>query len=433
MKYRTFLATIILFIFHYSFTKDYNLYNFDESITPATLEDLEIKTGKTNQAHAMNKPYVVMVSLDGFRWDYPELHNAKNLQSMMSQGSYVERLIPSFPSKTFPNHYTLATGLYPANHGLIGNTFYSRSKGDNYSLGNRDAVEDGSWYGGTPLWLLAEQQGMLAASFFWVGSEADIKGEHASYHFKYNGKIPYHLRVEKVKRWLELPEATRPHIIFLYFSLTDSAGHSYGPEAPETGEAVRYVDELIGELRNCIQQSDLPINLIVTADHGMTEVTNTINVGDYADLKENRFVSGPMAMIYTDSEAETERIYQELMGHKHFSVYHQDGLPSYLNFSNPDRIGDLVIVTDPPNVLMHWNKNEAANYYSAIGTHGYDPFKTVDMSAIFIAEGPGVRSGLRLAPVENIHVYPFVASLLQLTITDAIDGKADKLAPLLND
>ncbi|MBC2605209.1 alkaline phosphatase family protein [Pelagicoccus albus] len=410
--------------------EEYNLYQFDESMTIEDVEQLEKGNGGENAEETLAKPYVIMVSLDGFRHDYVELHGAKNLQEMKESGSFVSRLIPSFPSKTFPNHYTIATGMYPAHHGLVGNSFYSRTRKAEYRLGNRDAVEDGDWYGGTPLWVLAEKQGMRSASFFWVGSEADVQGIHPSSHFQYQKTLPYPLRIEKVKRWLEEPASTRPHLIMLYFSLTDTAGHVYGPEAPETGKAVRHVDELIGQLRDYVRASELPVNLIVTADHGMSLVDGYVNVRDFVDLKGARFVSGPMAMIYTDSESETDRIFAELQGQEKFECYREGTLPSYLNFSNSDRIGDIVLVAQAPDQLGYFDV-EMAWSSGTKATHGFDPYRNDEMGAIFIAEGPSIQSGLELSPVENIHIYPLVASILGLEVPDNIDGRSEVLAPLL--
>jgi len=409
---------------------DYDLYNFDESIDISALEKLEINSGAENLPEIKERPYVIMVSLDGFRHDYPIRHQATNLLQMMKSGSYVQRLIPSFPSKTFPNHYTLVTGMYPAHHGLLGNEFYSRVKNDYYQMSNRNLVRDGTWYGGTPIWVLAEQQGMTSASFFWVGSEADIQHVRPSRYLNYDGRVPYSVRVDYIEKWLELPEEKRPHLILLYYSLTDSAGHKWGPNAPETGVAVRYVDAMIGKLRSYIQSSSLRINLIVTADHGMTEVDRWINVHDLVDLGKNRFISGPMAMIYTDTPSETERIYHSLQGQADIQVYLKNGMPSYLNFSNEDRVGDIVLVTEPPNYLIYSEK-ECFEIDSIKGTHGYDPYRNPDMGAIFIAEGPDIRPGQVLSPVENIHVYPLLTSILGLIPPEDLDANPAVLAPLM--
>ena len=409
-----------------------DLYNFDDSIDLKALASLEIKSGKTNDAATLEKPYLIIVSLDGFRHDYPTLHNAKNIQAMMREGSYVRRLIPAFPSITFPNHYTIATGMYPEHTGLVGNTMYSREKDALYQIRDSKAVRDGHWYNGTPLWSLAERQGMLSASFFWVGSEATEPLTPPSYYFRYNNKVPYTLREQQVEKWLELPEKERPHLIFLYYSITDSSGHIYGPESQETHDAVQYVDARIGMLRKYIKQSKLPINLIVTADHGMANSTNTYNVHDYVDLASNRFITlGPVAMIYTENPQEKQRIYTELLKQEKFDAYLDTNVPEYLNFKNKDRIGDIVLITREPDMIDYVATGEKSSLERLKGDHGYDPYRYPNMSAIFVAEGPNIQSGLALAPTENIHIYPFVAKILGLKVTDPIDGRLEKLAPML--
>jgi len=185
-------------------------------------------TERRNQPAQQDRPYVVMVSLDGFRYDYAEQYQAPHLLRLAQEGASASAMLPSYPSKTFPNHYTLVTGLYPARHGLVGNTFYDSEKADMYRIRDREKVEDGSWYGGTPLWVLAEQNGMLAASYFWVGSEADVQGVRPSYWYPYDGDVPHGERVRQVIEWLELPPAQRPHLITCYFSVVDSRGHQIG-------------------------------------------------------------------------------------------------------------------------------------------------------------------------------------------------------------
>ena len=406
-----------------------------EDLTPEPLnyEDLlqrEIVADRVNDKSALLKPYVVMVSLDGFRYDYAERYGAKNILAIEAAGSSVKRLIPSFPSKTFPNHYTIATGLYPAHHGIISNYFYSRERDEMYRLGDRKAVEDGTWYGGVPIWVLAEQQGMLSASFFWVGSEANVKGIHPTYYYPYDSKVPYEFRVRRILEWLNLPESKRPHMLTLYFSLTDTIGHRYGPNSQEIQDAVLEVDAHIGALRKGIEESGLPVTLIVTSDHGMAEISDILNINDLVDLKENRFAGGPVAMIYTTDPSETDRLYNELSKIDCFDTYFRDSVPTYLNYSNPDRIGDLVLVADPPYDIESWTPEKPWTY-AIRGTHGFDPFKHTDMSSIFYIEGPGIRSGVELAPVENIHIYPLLAHILRLEITEPIDGKLDMLSPVL--
>src|SRR5882757_7649495 len=209
--------------------------------------------GRKNSLEQQAKPYVIMISADGFRYDYAEKYKAQTLLTLSKQGVRAASMLPSYPSLTFPNHYTLVTGLYPSHHGLVNNYFYSSQRKQSYSMHNSRTVTDGSWYGGTPLWVLAEQQHMLTASFYWVGSEADIKGIRPSYYYRYSDSIPIDRRIQVVVNWLQLPPERRPHFITFYFPRTDHDGHEYGPNAPQTGEAVRWVDSAIQKLTDAVK------------------------------------------------------------------------------------------------------------------------------------------------------------------------------------
>ena len=362
-----------------------------------------------NTEASKQKPYVVMVSIDGFRHDYAKKYNAKNILAIAENGSSSSSMIPSFPSKTFPNHYTMV--------------FYDKSIEKEYRIGDRDAVENGSWYGGVPLWNLAQLQGMCAASYFWVGSEANVNGLRPKYYYTYEKQTPYEYRVQRILEWLKLPEATRPHFITLYFSLVDTQGHRFGPDAEETREAVLTVDEQIGALRKGLEESGLPISLVVTSDHGMADITKLINIHDYLELEREQFYSGPMAMIYTKNEAETSDFYEKLQNREHLKVYKKDAVPSYLNFNKGDRIGDLVLITEPPYNVIYTEKE--ITEVRPGGTHGYDPFEFKDMHAIFYIEGPKIKKNYVLSPIENIHIYPLVAHLLGLKLITPIDGKLE--------
>src|ERR1700760_469547 len=199
-----------------------------------------IVPNRKNDPSQEDKPYVILISADGFRWDYAEKYHAKNLLALGAEGVKAESMIPSFPSVTFPNHYSLVTGLYPSHHGLVNNSYYDRSRNDFYSMGAKAKVADGKRYGGTPLWVLAEQQHMLSASFYWVASEADIQGTRPTYYYNYNEKIGIKDRIKAVTDWLTLPADKRPHMITFYFPEVDHAGHTYGPDARETEQAVDF-------------------------------------------------------------------------------------------------------------------------------------------------------------------------------------------------
>ncbi len=385
----------------------------------------DIKNSKENQG----KPYVVMVSIDGFRYDYAEKFGAENLLAMVKEGSSASRLIPSFPSKTFPNHYTLATGLYPQNHGIVSNSFLDKTRNDTYAIGKTSAVTDGTWYGGTPIWNLAQQQNMVAASYFWVGSEANINGLYPKYYYPYLKVSPYEYLPRRVKEWLQFPEETRPHMITLYFSLVDTQGHIYGPDSDETRDAVLYVDKQIGALRENIKATGLPISLIVTADHGMSNVTENINLHDYITLEKGQFYNGPVAMIYSKNEDEKEQFFQALSKQTRFKVYKKEAVPTYLNYNKHERIGDLVLMADTPYEIIYTEKEMYPKKPG--GTHGYDPFENKEMGAFFCIEGPKIKKNFQLAATENIHVYPLIAHILGLKIQVPIDGKLEAMSEVL--
>lgn len=225
-----------------------------------------------NSAEQQQKPYVILISADGFRYDYAKKYNAAHLLELSAGGVRAESMIPSFPSLTFPNHYTLVTGMYPAHHGLVNNSFYDPQRKEGYWLSDKTKVRDGSWYGGTPLWVLAEQQQMIAASLFWVGSEAKIKGIRPTYYYEFTEKISIQERVKVVKDWLDLPADRRPHLITFYLSEPDHAAHRYGPDAPETQQAVQLVDSVVYQLTEVVKATGLPVNFIFVSDHGMTSV-----------------------------------------------------------------------------------------------------------------------------------------------------------------
>ncbi|GAA4282422.1 alkaline phosphatase family protein [Gaetbulibacter aestuarii] len=409
----------------------FSIYSHSQTptYTETLSQEIHSKTIENSDA-TLNKPYVIMVSIDGFRYDYAEKYNAKNILAIAKNGSSTTRLIPSFPSKTFPNHYTLVTGLYPEHHGIVYNSFFDKRTGKSYRIANREAVENGDWYGGIPLWNLAQFQGMCAASYFWVGSEANINGMHPKYYYPYNKQTPYEYRVKRILEWLQLPEKVRPHILTLYFSLVDTQGHKFGPNSEQTKEAVLYVDKQIGALREGLKLLNLPVYLVVTADHGMAEVSHLININNFVNVPNEQFLGGPVAMIYTKSVAETDSLFNTLSQQTNFKTYKRMDVPNYLNFNDNSRIGDLVLITDPPNTIINSQSNKT-ELESIQGTHGYDPFENKDMGTIFYIEGPDIKKDFKLSPFENVNIYPLIAHLLGLKIIEPIDGKFDVTSSII--
>jgi len=384
-----------------------------------------------NSAQQQQKPYVILISADGFRYDYAERYHADHLLALGKSGVMAESMRPSFPSVTFANHYTLATGLYPSHHGLVNNTFYDKQKQDKYAMSAKEKVRDGSWYGGTPIWVLAEQQQMLAASMFWVGSEAAIKNTRPSYYYNYTEQIPVARRIEAVKDWLNQPEERRPHLITFYLSEPDHSGHSFGPDAPETEKAVKMVDSIVYALSETVKQSGLPVNFIFVADHGMTAVDREHPIAIPAAIDMTKFIvptSGTMVDIIAKDKADIMPLYEQLKKEaQDYDVYLKKDMPKALHYSTKDdrmdRIGDIIL-------MPHWPK-VFSNRKPGVGYHGFDPIQVKDMHATFMAWGPAFKSDLKIPTFENVNVYPLIAQLLGLKITEPVDGKISVLKNIL--
>jgi predicted AlkP superfamily pyrophosphatase or phosphodiesterase len=403
---------------------------------PAHAPQVVISEHGANRAEQQKKHYVILVSLDGFRYDYAEKYHAENLLALAKGGATAPQgMIPSYPSLTFPNHYTLATGLYPEHHGIVGNSFYDPAEKRTYKFTDA-SVTDGSWYGGTPIWVLAEQQGMRAACFFWPGSEAEIQGTRPSYYAKYDDKVPDDKRVAQVLDWLQLPAEQRPHLITLYFADVDHAGHEYGPDTEQVRAAVQVVDREIGALREGVGKLNLPVDVIVVSDHGMAKVE-----GDWITLDQYFPDAGAFEKIlppqlYAKSEADAQRAYEGLKGKSEkFEVYRRAQMPAALHDDSNPRSGDPIVVPTGPYLVRFSAPPAGTPEHQMVGAHGYDPKAIPEMKATFVAAGPDIRAGAKVAPFENVNVYPLLVKLLGLDIvhlrTGAIDGDLKVLQPIL--
>ena len=232
-------------------------------------------------------PILVLISFDGWRWDYIDRANVPNLRALASRGVRAEGLIPSFPSMTFPSHYTIVTGLYPERHGIISNNIVDPGFGERFSM-SADTANDPRWWGGEPLWVTAIRQRRRAASMFWPGSEAPISGVHPTYWKPFDDAVPNAARVKQVLEWLALPPDEQPSFVTVYFSDVDTAGHDFGPESTEVLHAASRLDQALGDLVTGIQKLRLldRTSVIVVSDHGMSQQSDSriILLDDYLDL-----------------------------------------------------------------------------------------------------------------------------------------------------
>jgi len=387
---------------------------------------------RSNNTNQEKQPYVILISADGFRYDLTDKYHAKHLISLRNKGVQAKYMIPSYPSLTFPNHYSIVTGLYPSHHGLVDNSFYDEKKKAFYSIGNQHAVHDSSWYGSIPLWVLAEQNQMLSASFYWVGSEAAIDGVRPTYYYPYNEKINIDQRIQDVKNWLQLPDEKRPHLITFYFPEVDHAEHMYGVDSKETQEAVHFIDESVQKMNAMVDSLQLPINFIFVSDHGManTDTVHTIQLPDAVDTSKFIIPNGDVLVhLYAKDKNDIIPTYNALKKEaKDFDVYLAGSLPARWHYSKPDdtynRTGDILLVPHFPKVFNLTKRKPIP------GRHGFDNYMK-EMHATFYAWGPAFKNHKVINGFENVNIYPLVAKILKLNYTHKIDGDLKILKPVL--
>lgn len=381
------------------------------------------------------EPTVILVSIDGFRADYMDRFETPTLHRLAAEGvRATEGMLPVFPSKTFPNHYSIATGLYPAHHGIVGNTMYDPEMDAWFRLSDRDAVEDTRWWDGEPIWVTAEKQGVTAGTFFWPGSEAPVQGIQATYWKRFDDTVPATDRVDSVLAWIDLPEANRPRLVTLYFSDTDHDGHDYGTSSEEVADAVARADAYLArlvsglELRGILDQ----VNLVVVSDHGMVDVSpeRVVFVEDYVDLGDSRVVEWSPILAVDPEPGRGQEIAAALDAAPHLTVYDQATLDSVFHYSGSPRIPPIVAGAD-----AGWTITSTHEYLEAritrfpAGMHGFDP-RFPSMAALFVARGPAFRSGFESKPFENVNVYPLIAHILGLEPAD-VDGRLETVRDLL--
>jgi predicted AlkP superfamily pyrophosphatase or phosphodiesterase len=380
-------------------------------------------------AETARRPMVILVSIDGFRADYLDRGLAPTLSRLAEEGASAA-MRPSFPTLTFPNHYTLVTGRHPDHHGVVGNSMIDAELGD-FSLRDTAAVADGRWWDGAePIWVTAEKAGLSTATLFWPGSEAEIQGVRPRDWLPYDKNLPGDARVDELLAWLDQPVGERPVLSTLYFDIVDTAGHLHGPEGPETEAAIASVDASIRRLIEGLTAHGLYDDtvLIVVSDHGMaaTSPDRTVYLDDLIDPAAVQIVYMGASSFLVPRPGREAEVDAALTGaHPHLECWRKGDIPPRLALGANPRVAPIVCLSETGWLLA----TRARPVTRPGGAHGYDNVAP-EMAAIFIARGPGVVAGRRLTHMDSVDVQPFLGRLLGIPVPEG-DGRPEDTLPAM--
>jgi arylsulfatase A-like enzyme len=402
----------------------------------ALVATAEASSGGTNAAGQTDRPYLVLFSIDGFRWDFPDMTDTPNFDRMAASGMQAEYLQPVYPTLTFPNHFSIATGTLPRRHGLVANSFPDEAREHWYGYKDRSTVQDGSWYHVEPVWVTAEKQGLVAAAYFFVGTEADIGGIRPTHWRAFDANDSDESRVSQVLGWLAEPPETRPHLITLYTEDVDDNTHRFGPGSPESLAAIERVDQRLGQLLDGIAR--LPhgdrVYVLLVSDHGQAAYDPSrpaLVLDQIVDLSGARAVEGgPYVSLYfeTFELSRAERMRDRINEHWNCgkAMLPADA-PASWALSDSAHFPDLLVVADPGCGVL---SSASMAHKLTKGDHGWAP-EMPQMRGVFFAVGPRIPGGIRVGPARVTDVYPLMTSILGLTAPHEIDGNPERLASSL--
>jgi predicted AlkP superfamily pyrophosphatase or phosphodiesterase len=365
------------------------------------------------------KPVVILVSFDGWRWDYESRYAAPNLRRLIANGVSAE-LIPSYPSKTFPNHYTIVTGLYPGHHGIVANSIKDPSTGRRMTMANAREVQDPMWWGGEPLWVTLQHAKQITAAMFWPGTEAPIQGLRPNFWSPFDERMPGTRRVDTVLGWLDLPADRRPTFLTLYLQDVDGAGHSYGPNSTQVRDAVRRADSYLGRLLRGLERRQLMdrVNIVAVSDHGMAETSldRVVVLDDYISLEDVEVVDINPTLGLFPRQGREDAVYASLSkANPRLKIYRRAETPAHWHYRDHPRIPPLVGVVDEGWQILArstYNDRRRRGQVGPRGEHGYDPSITRSMHGIFVASGPAFKTGVTVPAFENINIYDALSQVL---------------------
>ncbi|KAA3617247.1 MAG: alkaline phosphatase family protein [Calditrichaeota bacterium] len=381
----------------------------------------------TQSVLGQSNEYLILISWDGCRWDYLNRDLTPNVQKLIDNGVRAKSLKPSFPSKTFPNHYTIVTGLYPKNHGIIFNRFTNMQSGNSYRIERDSSIHQDKWYKGETLWVTAKKHGIKSGVVFWPGSETNLK--HPDYFLNYDHNLSHEKRVDQLMEWITYPEEKRPHLLLLYFPDTDDYGHEYGPDSEELNDVVKTLDNTLGDLIKRLKNAGIyeQTNIVLTSDHGMTNLyrENSIDIDSMLtgfDYTTNG--NDPNLTFFADSSQLNQMFEILKKNEKGYTVSWQNEIPVELNYFGNQHLGKFSIMAKPGYYLKNksWGPSK--------GSHGFDN-RIKDMHGVFVAHGPAFKNGAEIEVLQNIDIYPLLCKALKIEANSKIDGKLNRVKHLL--
>lgn len=397
----------------------------------------EAATPAFAEAAAPSRAPLLLVSLDGVGADALFKGETPNLDRIARRGLRSEGMRPAFPSLTFPNHYTVVTGLRPDRHGIIDNRMVDPELG-RFALADRDAVGEGRWWqDGEPLWATARRYGLRSATMFWPGSEAPIRGVQPDHWLPYQKNLAEADRVARVLGWLDLPAGERPQLLTLYFEAVDTAGHTYGPGSAQERAALRTVDAAIGLLLEGLAARGLDgaINLVIVSDHGMEAIdpARTVFLEDLPGIGLAEVVHIGSQAGFNPLPGQDEALARALVGrHGPVECWRKQDLPARFQFGSHRRVPAIYCLADPgARIESRARRQRPGAPPPNRGAHGYDPAHPA-MAALFVADGPDLADATVLPAFDNVHVHPLLMALLGLPPLDGLDGDPAVLAPALS-
>lgn len=361
---------------------------------------------------------LLLISLDAFRWDYCTLHpeQTPHLRRLAREGVSARQLIPAFPTNTFPNHYTIVTGLYPSHHGIINNEFFDPQLGEYFRYNVASSAQKAQWWKGEPIWVTARRQGQRSACSFWVGSEAEIAGVRPDFWRAYNAAISFETRCDELFGWLRLPPAERPAVITFYLEQGNSVGHKFGADSPELLATLKTLDDQVGAIVERLAREKIPANLLIVSDHGLTPISleRLLLLDDYIDPAAVQVdFDGPVAGLRPNN-GDVDSLMRSLAALRHAKAYRTSELPSRFHITENARHPAVWVVPEEGWEIYFRARFESFRGKFNRAEHGYDN-AFASMHGILIAHGPAFRSdGGVIDAVENVHVYNTLCAVLGL-------------------